>query len=85
MKCHVYRSSKRSSTYVYLRDRDGVDVMPASLKAGLGRLEFVFELDLTPERKLATQDPVQVMQNLRELGFHVQFPPNEQVIEQDWS
>lgn len=80
MKCFVYRSSKRNNTYVYLRERDAFAVLPADLAGGLGTLDFVMELELTPERRLATQDPKRVLQNLREFAFHVQFPPNEQIV-----
>ena len=80
MKCFIYRSSKRNNTYVYLRERDAFAVLPADLAGGLGALEFVMELELTPERRLASQDPVRALQNLGEFGFHVQFPPNEELV-----
>lgn len=80
MKCFVYRSAKRNNTYAYLRERDAFAVLPQQLAGGLGMLEFVMELELTPERRLATQDVNRVMQNLHEFGFHMQFPPNEQLV-----
>ena len=80
MKCFVYRSRKRNNTYVYLRERDAFAVLPADLAPGIGALDFVMELELTPERRLATQDPARVLQNLAEFGFHVQFPPNDQLV-----
>ncbi len=80
MKCFVYRSRKRNNTYVYLSERDGFAVLPAELAAGLGTLEFALELELTPQRKLAVADAARVLQHLNEFGFHVQFPPNEQLV-----
>jgi uncharacterized protein YcgL (UPF0745 family) len=80
MKCFIYRSPKRNNTYVYLRERDAFAVLPQDLSGSLGVLEFVIELELTPERRLATQDVNRVMQNLRDFGFHIQFPPNEQLV-----
>jgi uncharacterized protein len=80
MKCFIYRSPKRNNTYVYLRERDVFAVLPPELTGGLGTLEFVMELELSPGRRLATQDVNQVMKNLADLGFHVQFPPNDQLV-----
>jgi uncharacterized protein YcgL (UPF0745 family) len=80
MKCFVYRSRKRNGTYVYLRERDAFAVLPPALADGLGVLEFAMELELTPERRLATQEATRVLQHLHEVGFHVQFPPNEKLI-----
>ncbi len=77
MKSYVYRSSKRPGTYIYLRERDAFSVLPAALTVGLGTLEFALEFELSADRKLATQDAERVLQNLQEVGFHVQFPPNE--------
>jgi uncharacterized protein len=80
MKCFIYRSPKRNNTYVYLRERDVFAVLPPEMIGGLGTLEFVMELELTPERRLATQDVNLVMKNLADFGFHMQFPPNDQLV-----
>jgi uncharacterized protein YcgL (UPF0745 family) len=84
MKCFIYRSPKRNNTYVYLRERDVFAVLPPEMIGSLGALEFVMELELTPERRLATQDVNLVMKNLAGLGFHVQFPPNENLVLPEW-
>lgn len=75
MQCHVYRSSKRDDTYVYLRERDAFGLLPANIAATLGELQFVLEVALTPERKLAREDANVVRANLAARGFHIQFPP----------
>lgn len=79
MRCFVYRSSRREQTYVYLGERDGFDRLPEPLRQGLGRLEFVIELELGPERRLAREDPAVVRANLTGQGFHIQFPPPAEV------
>jgi uncharacterized protein len=79
MQCHIYRSRKRPGTYVYLLQRDDFACLPAALSAGLGQLEFSMEIELRPETRLATQDVGLVLKHLAELGYHVQFPPNEQL------
>lgn len=75
MQCFVYKSARRADTYVYLRERDAFELLPASLAATLGPLHFVIELALSPERKLAQEDVESVMANLRGPGFHLQIPP----------
>ncbi len=84
MQCHIYRSRKRPGTYVYLAVADDFSVVPEALRAGLGELEFSMELELLPHTRLATQDIGQVLTHLAELGYHVQFPPNEALQIRDW-
>ena len=43
----------------------------------LGKLDFVMELALTPERKLARVDAAVVRENLVSRGFHLQFPETQ--------
>jgi uncharacterized protein YcgL (UPF0745 family) len=75
MRCYVYKSLRKAETYVYLDERDGFARLPEPLRASLGELGFVLELDLTPERRLAREDAGVVRNNLASRGFHVQFPP----------
>ena len=39
--------------------------------------KHVFDLVLTPQRKLAREDIKQVLENLDKQGFHLQMPPPE--------
>lgn len=77
MKCSVFRSSLKDYTYLYLRDGYKFEDLPIALNKVFGEPEFVMDLDLTPGRKLAYEDVSQVMQSLREKGFHLQMPPQE--------
>jgi uncharacterized protein YcgL (UPF0745 family) len=85
MQAFVYKSQRKADTYVYLAARDDFACLPEPLRAQLGALSFVLEVALTPERKLARQDPAVVRANLAARGFHVQFPPTmaDPMIE-DW-
>jgi uncharacterized protein YcgL (UPF0745 family) len=47
-------------------------VPPEVLKA-FGMPEFSFEFELGEGRKLAKEDSAQVLANLKERGFHLQF------------
>lgn len=76
MHAYVYKSRRRADTYVFLSEREGFARLPEPLRTQLGPLSFVLELELTPERGLAREDPAVVRENLAVRGFHLQFPPS---------
>ena len=78
MNCSVFRSSRKDYTYLYLADGSKLEDLPESLLGAFGTPEFVIDLELSPERKLASEDVLEVMENLREQGFHLQLPPGDQ-------
>ena len=85
MLAHVYKSLKKADTYVFLAGRDDIARLPEPLRTQLGALQFVLEVDLTPQRRLAQADPVVVMENLAARGFHIQFPPTmADPMTEDW-
>ena len=75
MQAYVYKSSRKDDTYVFLAARDDFSRVPEAVRLPLGTLQFVFELALTPERKLARADAAVVRENLVLRGFHLQLPP----------
>jgi uncharacterized protein YcgL (UPF0745 family) len=76
MHAYVYKSLRQADTYVYLAARDAFAPLPPALAKQLGALQFVLDVALTPDRKLALADPAVVRENLATRGFHVQFPPS---------
>jgi len=76
MQAYVYKSLRKADTYVFLAARDDFERVPGPVRAQLGELAFVLELDLTPERRLALSDADVVRANLSGRGFHIQFPPD---------
>lgn len=77
MHAYVYKSLRKADTYVYLARRDDFGCLPEPLRAQLGPLAFVLEVALTPERRLAREDPATVRAHLGARGFHLQLPPAE--------
>lgn len=75
MKCSVLRSSQKDFTYIYLLDGHDYDDLPVALKKVFGEPEFVMDLKLNKDRKLAYEDVNEVMENLREQGYHLQMSP----------
>lgn len=77
MRCSVLRSSLKDYTYIYLQADQDFDDLPTELRGIFGTPEFVMNLELTPQRKLAYADTKQVMQSLVEQGYYLQMPPKE--------
>jgi uncharacterized protein YcgL (UPF0745 family) len=75
VQAYVYKSLRKADTYVYLGARDDFARLPEPLRSQLGNLQFVLEMTLTPERKLARADVAVVLANLQQIGYHLQAPP----------
>ena len=86
MHAYVYKSLKKADTYVYLAARDDFTRLPEPLRTQLGPLQFVLDVALDAERRLAREDPAVVRENLGVRGFHLQFPPGtaEDPMSDDW-
>lgn len=77
MQSFVYASCRKADTYIWLRQRDAFDTLPAELREHLGELRFVLEVDLTAERDLPREHATQVLDNLQNAGWHLQLPPGD--------
>jgi uncharacterized protein YcgL (UPF0745 family) len=77
MHCHVYASLRKPDSYLWLARHDSFDVVPESLLLMLGDLRFVMAVQLEATRKLPVEDTAQVMDHLRDQGWHLQLPPQE--------
>jgi hypothetical protein len=86
MQAYVYKSLRKADTYIYLAVRDDFTRLPELLRTQLGQLQFVMELAVTPERRLAREDAATVRENLAARGFHLQFPPSQaqDPMTEDW-
>ena len=73
MLCHIYRSNRKIDTYLYLLDKDDFSMIPEDLLRVFGPPEFSFSFDLTRERELAKEDSGEVLENLKEKGYHLQL------------
>jgi len=77
MKLAVYRSCKREGLYLYAREEFDLDTLPAPLRQSFGRAEKAMELELTPERKLARVNAVDLIAAIEKQGFYIQLPPTQ--------
>ena len=60
MHAYVYKSQRKTETYIYLARRDDFEAVPESVRAPLAPMSFVLSVELTPERRLAHVDAQQV-------------------------
>lgn len=86
MQAYVYKSLRKDDSYVFLAARDDFARLPEPVRRQLGRLQFVLEVALTPDRKLARADAAVVRENLAMRGFHLQLPgrPPDDPMSEDW-
>ena len=81
MLCHIYRSSRKLDTYLYLSEKGDFSSVPDELLKVFGPPEFSFSFDLTAARKLAREDAVEVLDNLENQGYHLQLQDDELIEE----
>ncbi|MDD4914225.1 MAG: YcgL domain-containing protein [Methylococcales bacterium] len=75
MQCFIYKSARKEELYIYLDKRDDFSAVPDVLLQTLGKLNFVMELQLSPDRKLAREDAGKVIASIKNKGFFIQMPP----------
>lgn len=75
--CSIFKSPNKQEMYLYVDKQEGLARVPAELLAIFGTPISVFDLLLTPARKLAREDVIQVLANIEKQGFHLQMPPPE--------
>lgn len=73
--CSVFRSAKKSETYLYLARDHAYEDLPAELRQAFGEPVFVMHLELDEDRRLARVDTRQVLEQLDAQGFYLQLPP----------
>ncbi len=73
--CEVFKSPVRDETYLYVSKREGLERVPAALLKTFGRPQSVLTMLLSQTRRLAREDPVTVLANIRARGFHLQVAP----------
>ena len=77
LHCYIYKSLRKPETYLFVLKEDDFSKVPQALLQALGKVEKVIDIDLTPERKLARGNAQQILQDLKQSGFHLQLPPNK--------
>ncbi|MCC6077111.1 YcgL domain-containing protein [Pseudomonas sp. GCM10022188] len=76
--CSIYKSPRKREMYLYVDKREALTRVPEALLSVFGAPQHVFDMLLTPERKLAREEAGQVLENIEKQGFHLQMPPPEE-------
>jgi uncharacterized protein YcgL (UPF0745 family) len=75
MICTIYKSSKKSDTYLYVAKKDDFSSIPKALMATFGQPILVMPLLLKEGRELAQVDIERVKEALNQQGYFLQLPP----------
>ncbi len=78
MKCAVYRSNKKEMTYLYLPEADDMSNVPETLMNMISPVERVLEFELTADRTLAMENATEVLIQLKEQGWFLQMPRQDE-------
>ena len=75
MQCFIYKSNKKNELYLYLDKQDDFSSIPEAILKSIGQPEYVMQVEITPERKLAREKAVDIIKGIEENGFFIQMPP----------
>lgn len=78
MLCTIYKSSKKSQTYLFVKQRDDFSSVPAPLMSMFGTPTLVTVMNLANKEKLALADIDKVKENLNGQGYYLQLPPPQE-------
>ena len=73
INCSIYKTPQREGVYLYLPQSTPIEELPELLQQLFAERVEVLTLTLTPTTQLAVEDPLQVLANLREDGYHLQL------------
>lgn len=77
MKVAAYKSPKTEELYLFVPADTELDTLPNELLVFFGEPQHVVDFELTPERKLARANPVEVLESIQAKGYYIQTPPSE--------
>jgi len=78
MLCAIYRSTKKTQTYLFIKQRDNFADVPESLMSLFGTPTLVTMINLANKEKLALADLDTVKENLENPGYYLQLPPPQE-------
>ena len=78
MLCTIYKSTKKSETYLFVKQRDDFSSVPAPLMSMFGTPTLVTVMNLANKEKLALADIDKVKENLNGPGYYLQLPPPQE-------
>lgn len=77
MNIAAYKSPKIEDLYLFVPEETALDQLPNELLVMFGEPKHVINFELSPEKKLAQEDPKVVLEAIQTKGYFVQLPPKE--------
>ena len=81
MLCDVYRSLKKSDTYLYLPHGNELTEVPDTLREQFGRAQKVLTINLAKREQLARLTVEKLQEHLHNDGFYLQLPPKREELQ----
>ena len=78
VSCDVYKSDRRELMYLYVLEGEGLERVPAALMKSFGNPTFVLNVELTPDKALAKEDPKVVIEHLETCLLYTSPSPRDQ-------
>ncbi len=79
MICSVYEAQRRAQTYLFVERREALSRVPDALRELIGeRPRHVMDIPLRSGMQLARIDADTLRQTLREQGYYLQLPPQDE-------
>lgn len=75
MHTWIYKGLRKENTYLYITAKDNFERVPETLLSLLGELNFVIDIPLTKQRRLAQAKIDEVLRQLEINGYYLQLPP----------
>ncbi len=75
MLCAVYKSIRKSQTYLFIAKRDDFSPVPDALLTQFGPPQLVSLLNIKEGTKLALADADKVLAAITKDGYYLQLPP----------
>jgi len=75
MLCAVYKSIRKSQTYLFIEKRDDFEPVPDPLLTQFGPPQLVSLINIKPDTKLAMADANSVIDAIQKEGYFLQLPP----------
>lgn len=73
----AYKSPKKAELFLFVPQENGLDKLPDELLVMFGEPQHVIDFELTPEKKLARENPQTVIEAIESKGYYMQMPPSE--------
>lgn len=71
----IFRSPRRDGMYLYVDRTSGLAQVPDTLREHFGVPQHAMDLLLSPTRRLARVDVLEVLLGIQTQGFFLQLPP----------